>query len=149
MATERDPNWKKTDSHGHVHRYKKVGEKLTTPTLIWHPVMVLDEDGDEYDDGYYACLECGDRVTLGRRASTYSQFVRGLTQATGRYQSSKLRKIGDAIPLSQIIPGAEGKVLVTETTTELKSPTDPRIDRAKTRQIITFISDGPITLPSN
>jgi hypothetical protein len=64
VTSERDPDWRYTDRAGHAHAY---GPNFTLPTLWWHKVPEYDEDGEEYDAGYYQCLECGQKVTPGRR----------------------------------------------------------------------------------
>jgi hypothetical protein len=72
---EADPEWSFTDGHGHEHRWQnyeiKGGlwvEGAELPTLRWVvDEEWVDEDGDDREEGHYECIECGDKVTPGRR----------------------------------------------------------------------------------
>jgi hypothetical protein len=68
----RDPDWTTTDSHGHAH-------DAGGATFEWVTTAEgFDSDGEEWSEGEYRCLACGEVVTPGLVGpSPFRTFVAG------------------------------------------------------------------------
>lgn len=96
-GVEADKNWQYTDKQGHTHFYSE-GENL--PTLRWKSDLYgCDDCGDEHDDGYWECPNCGEEIKPGTRpVPPGRKFIYGPVsyylnnEEIGREEFDELRK---------------------------------------------------------
>lgn len=87
-ARRPDPRWRFTDAAGHEHRWYADGlpavqyhceARYTVPSVSWVvDERGVDEDGEEYETGHYACVQCGAPVTPANTADASTVYARGL-----------------------------------------------------------------------
>jgi hypothetical protein len=144
MSSEPDPEWVFTDPAGHVHRYhQRPGNwgRMVVPTAIWKSIPAIDEEGQEYDRGYFACLECGARVDPGMRPTTSQKLSPGLNGFDGSFLCKKPPQVGETFDLAKFIQGLEGSAVCVSVGKSISSDSEVNFD-------VGWRSLGPITTTS-
>lgn len=65
----RDPEWRAVDSASHGHFAASENGRVTYPTLKWSAHLLADNDGEEYDAGWWVCPTCGAKISPDTRAA--------------------------------------------------------------------------------